>query len=484
MVVQTTVHKEVKEKLTDIVGTEWVSDFPEELLIYSYDMTEHPPGEPEYVVMPKTVEEIQAILRVANEHKVPVVPFVTGSNIGGLTIPLKGGIILDLKRMDQILRVDTDDMYIIIEPGVTFGHLRHFLDTKYPEFRYCYPMAPPFTSVAANALQDGLNNLSTAHGCMSEFINGIEAVLPSGKVVKIGTCMCFDQWWGRYPMPDLLGLFTAWQGMTGVVTKIALQLWPNRPYRGTLFFISNKLRESYDTVKKVTRYGILDDLLFISTETIKLIYGVPYGQAVRQEGEPRWGAYFDFSANSPKELEAKTELIEDAFKELQKEDTTAAISSFDALAKMYGPKLADVQKLPITLKGMVEYGGLTWVGTYFTTKTDTVVKATHAAFDIINKYGFETCLYTRMMNSAHFYAFRFLLRFSKENPEEVERMRAMNKELFETLFDFGAFPYKTPKWAQDIILERADKNWVELLQSIKKTIDPNNIMNPGRWGMD
>ncbi|MHA1276704.1 MAG: FAD-binding oxidoreductase [Candidatus Helarchaeota archaeon] len=484
MVIQTSLHDTVKGKLIDIVGADWVSDFPEDLLIYSYDMTEHPPGMPEYIVMPKTVEEIQAVLQVANEYKVPVVPFVTGANIGGLTIPLKGGIILDLKRMDQILRVDTDDMYMIIEPGVTFGHLRRFLDEKYPDLRYCYPMAPPFTSVAANALQDGLNNLSTAHGCMSEFINGIEAVLPMGKVVKIGTCMCFDQWWGRYPMPDLLGLFTGWQGMTGVVTKIALQLWPNRPYRGTLFFISNKLAESYETVKKVTRYGILDDLLFISTETIKLIYGVPYGQAVHLEGEPRWGSYLDFSANSPKELEAKEELIQNAFKELKKEDSKAALASFDAIAKMYGPRLADVQKLPITLKGMVEYGGLSWIGTYFTTKTETVVKAVDTAFDIIDKFGFEKCLYTRMMKDSHYFAFRFLLRFSKEKDGEIERMRSMNKELFEALFDLGAFPYKTPKWAQDLILKRTDKNWIELMQAIKRTIDPNNIMNPGRWGLD
>jgi FAD/FMN-containing dehydrogenase len=60
----------------------------------------------------------------------------------------------------------------------------------------------------------------------------------------------------------------------------------------------------------------------------------------------------------------------------------------------------------------------------------------------------------------------------------------MNKELFGALFELGAFPYKTPKWAQELIIPRTDKNWVELMQTIKRTLDPNNIMNPGRWGLD
>ena len=60
----------------------------------------------------------------------------------------------------------------------------------------------------------------------------------------------------------------------------------------------------------------------------------------------------------------------------------------------------------------------------------------------------------------------------------------MNKELLETLFDLGAMPYKTPAWAAEHVLEHCDQNWIKLLKKIKKTLDPNGIMNPGRWGLD
>lgn len=153
MLQQTTDQEIITEKLKEIVGQEWVSNQPEELLIYSYDMTENPPHAPDYVVMPKTVEEIQQIVKLANEYKISIVPFVTGANVGGLTIPLKGGMILDLKRMNQIIRLDENDMYVIVEPGVTFGHIKKFLDET--KFRYCYPNAPPFASVMANALLGG-----------------------------------------------------------------------------------------------------------------------------------------------------------------------------------------------------------------------------------------------------------------------------------------------------------------------------------------
>ncbi|MHA1264395.1 MAG: FAD-binding oxidoreductase [Candidatus Helarchaeota archaeon] len=486
MLQETELHETVTERLKKIVGIEWVSDFPEELFTYSYDMTEHPPSTPEFVVMPKTVTEIQEIVKLANEFKISIVPFVTGANVGGLTIPLKGGMILDLKRMDQILHINTHDMYVIVEPGVTFGHISKFLKENYPQFRYCYPNAPPFTSIMANALLGGLNNLSLKYGSMAEVINGIEAVLPTGELVKIGTCMCWDNmdlWWSRNPMPDLLGLFTNWQGMTGIVTKIGLQIWPNKPYRDWKFVLSNDLAATYKFCKKLATMEILNDLLFMSLETIKMVLGLPYGTAIHTPGEPHWAIVLDYAANSQKEFEAKWELILETFKELKKVDPKAVISSIDAAAKVYGHTFGDFKNLPFTIGGMLEYGGNTWVGTYFTTKPETVVQGVNKAFEIIKKHNFETCLYTRFMKGGHYFAFRFLLRFDKGKEGEIERMRQLNHELFETLFEMGAFPYKTPAWAAEKIIKHCDPNWVMLMHKIKKTLDPNNIFNPGRWGL-
>jgi FAD/FMN-containing dehydrogenase len=480
-------HDAIKESLVKIVGTEWISDYPEELYIYSSDMTEHPSSMPEFVVMPEVTGEIQAIVKLANEFKVPIVPFVAGANVGGLTIPLRGGMILDLKRLDQIIHLNDDNMYVIIEPGVTFGHLNKFLkDTPY---RYCYPNAPPYVSVMANALLGGLNNLSLKVGCMSEVINGVEAVLPTSELVKIGTCACWDDkdlWWGRGPMPDLIGLFTNWQGMTGIITKMAVQVWPRKPIRDWQVVFAFDLAGTYQLVKNISRMEIADDVLWISAETLKMIIGMPIGDATIDPDDPlpHWYVLIDLSANTQKEYEAKLEIIQNEVAELQKVDPRAFQSTLAIAGDMFGKKILDLQALPICIGGLLEYGGCTWVGTYMTTKADNVVSGVETAFDIIEKYQFEKCLYTRMMAGGHFFAFRFLLRFSKENPEEVERMQKMNKELFEALFEKGAIPYKTPAWVADALLERCDPNWVKMLQKVKESLDPNGIMNPGRWGFE
>ncbi|MHA1270869.1 MAG: FAD-binding oxidoreductase [Candidatus Helarchaeota archaeon] len=482
MLKSTEEHDHIKEELIKIVGEQWFSDHPEELLLYSYDMTENDPNEPEFVVMPQTPEEIQAILRLANETKTPVVPFVSGNNVGGLTIPLKKGIIIDLKRMDSIIHFNEDDMYVVIEPGVTFGHLNAFLkDTK---FRYCYPFAPPYTSVIANALLDGLNNLSLRHGSMNEWINGIEAVLPNGDLVRIGTCSIWDSydlWWSRNPLPDLLGLFTSWQGMTGIVTKMAVQVWPKRPIRDWRIILSFNQEETYKLVRRITHLEILNDILFLSIGTVKMIVGVPYGKAKHEEGEPHWACLIDFSANTTKEYEAKLEMINDEFKKLKEVDPKANIASLEAMAKLYGPKVEELKNLPITIAPMLEYGGLTWMGTYMTTKTETVMKGINKAFELIEKYNFEKCLYSRSMRGHHYFAFRFLLRFSKLEEGEIERMQKLQEELFESLNDLGAVPYKTPAKYTKKLINRMDKNWVKLMRTVKNTLDPNDIMNPGRW---
>ena len=90
------------EQLGKIVGSQFVSTNPADLYIYSYDLTPAESHSPDIVVLPQSVEEVQAVLKLANREKIPVIPYIAGGNVGGLTIPLQGGIMLDLKRIVDI----------------------------------------------------------------------------------------------------------------------------------------------------------------------------------------------------------------------------------------------------------------------------------------------------------------------------------------------------------------------------------------------
>src|SRR6056297_3597226 len=115
------------QALVDIVGSDRVSEDPVERYLYSRDSGAQPAGQADYVVLPKTVEEVQQVLRLANSRKIPVTPLGGGLSLSGLVVPRRGGIVLDMKRMDRILKVDEVNRYALIEAGVSQGALKSYL---------------------------------------------------------------------------------------------------------------------------------------------------------------------------------------------------------------------------------------------------------------------------------------------------------------------------------------------------------------------
>src|SRR5690348_13551770 len=105
--------------LRDLVADEGrVSASPSVLQNHAEDVSYHPPSLPDVVVFPVSTDEVSAVLRFANEHRVPVVPFGAGSSVEGHVIPIRGGISLDLTRMDRVLAVYTEDFTAVVQPGV------------------------------------------------------------------------------------------------------------------------------------------------------------------------------------------------------------------------------------------------------------------------------------------------------------------------------------------------------------------------------
>ncbi|MHA2290430.1 MAG: FAD-binding oxidoreductase [Promethearchaeota archaeon] len=226
----------VHSKLIEIFGKNYVSDKAVDMYPYSQDMTENKPHMPDFVVIPHNNDQLVALVKFCNEFSIPIVPYTTGNNVGGLTIPDYGGVVVDFgKKMNKILHIDDNMMYALLEPGVTFGQLKKYLEENYPHLRYSYPNAPPYSGVVGNVLLSGMTNLGAKIGSMADSINGLEVITADGNVTRIGSCFYGkdkaedDSWWCRYPMPDLLGLFVNFQGMTGLVTKCSVQLWPKEP---------------------------------------------------------------------------------------------------------------------------------------------------------------------------------------------------------------------------------------------------------------
>ncbi|MGC8875197.1 MAG: FAD-binding oxidoreductase, partial [Chloroflexia bacterium] len=117
------IPERVKQELRGIVGEKWVRDEPEDLLCYAYDATyrEHLP---DLVVSPANTEEVAGVLRVAWREELPVVPRGLGSGLAGGSIPIQGGLVLNLTRMNRILEIDRVNMVAVVEAGVVTADLQ------------------------------------------------------------------------------------------------------------------------------------------------------------------------------------------------------------------------------------------------------------------------------------------------------------------------------------------------------------------------
>jgi FAD/FMN-containing dehydrogenase len=465
-------------QLEKIVGSKFVSANGADLYIYSYDLTFAEPNWPDVVVLPQSVEEVQAILRLANKEKVPVVPYIAGGNVGGLTIPLKGGIILDLKRMNHIIEVSEADMYAVVEPGVTFGQIKAHLEKHHPTLRYTYAFSPPSTGVISNALVQGLDNLSFRYGAASHWVTGLEIVLATGEVVRIGSCAASQTWQAIAPFPELDGLFLGWQGATGVITKMAVSVWPNPEYNMAVTFMPMDLEGAYEIFQAIIRTRIPDDLIGTSFTLNKV--GVAayehkkmslYPATRRLPDEPEFVITAEITGNTENELNAKVEAVGEAVK--------ARCKGF----KFTGPETvpSTTAAFPMQALGVLSSGGgLMWVGTYgpMSRWFETVKRGC----ELQDKYDITRTCYTRMMNEGHFDGLRWMLPYDKEDPALVKRIQDLCAEQLDLVLEAGYIPYKTPVWAVRRLEELAGPDWLNLHRRVKEMLDPNNIMNPGRWG--
>ncbi len=187
---------DILKALIEIVGERGVSNTPEELWFYSRDagvLTHHLP---DYVVAPKTTEDVQKIVQLANREKIPIVPMGNGMSLAGLVIPLKGGIVLDMKRMDKILEVNQMARYAVVEGGTSQGVLKAYLQDHYPQLRHSIPDAPPTTTIAANMALHGQGRLTQQYGFNTDMVTGLEVVLPTGEI-----CASAHPLWGLTGFP-------------------------------------------------------------------------------------------------------------------------------------------------------------------------------------------------------------------------------------------------------------------------------------------
>jgi len=455
---------DIYDALVEIVGKDYVSNQKEERYFYGRDPGLMKPHEPDYVVMPRTTEEIQEIVRLANKEKTPVVPKGAGLSLTGLVIPQKGGIVLDMKRMERILEVNEKARYVIVEGGTTHGVLKSYLQKHYPSLRHSMPDSPPIATVVANAVIHGQGRLTQQRGFNSDMVSGLEVVLPTGEICRIGSCSVSPYWFSKGPpLPDLTGLFLGWFGTTGIITKLGLKLYPCKKIRDVMLFLTDRAELVPDIMLKLGHTEMMEDIV-VSTQPIPLRFKGNFFILVFMTGD------------SDEEIEFKRKMAWDTLWEYFDSRDGGFVS---ITPDMKTPMLAMPSKDTTRFADVRKGGGFEYSGPIAPVEKypDFVKKLEELA----SSYNLSYASAARVIDGGHCMMFSFSYTFNRADPDEMDRAKKALDEAAEFSLDQGGVIWKPNIDEQKMMMARMDPNTLRVMGKIKELLDPNGIMNPGNW---
>ncbi|MBI5554563.1 MAG: FAD-binding protein [Elusimicrobia bacterium] len=211
---------EIKEKLIAIVGKNNVLAEKEAMADYAHDETMGLSSQPDIVVKAENTQHVSAVLKLANQYLVPIIPRGAGTGLSGGAVPTEGGIVLSLEKMNKILEIDEENMMIVTEPGVITGVLQTEVEKK----GLFYPPDPASLDschIGGNLAECAGGARAVKYGVTKDYVVGFEAVLPSGEIINLGGKLLKN-----VVGYDLISLIIGSEGTLAMITKIILKLVP------------------------------------------------------------------------------------------------------------------------------------------------------------------------------------------------------------------------------------------------------------------
>lgn len=244
------VTEEVLSKLRAAIGDDGVITAEETLRPFASDYTEDLVFMPEVACLPRTTAQIQEMMRIATEHRVPVTPRAGGTGLSGGALPVLGGILLSCHRMNAIVEIDRENLIAVVEPGV----ITQVLQEEVEKLGLFYPPDPASRgscTLGGNVAENAGGPRAVKYGVTKDFVMGLEAVLADGSLIHTGGKLYKDV--TGYNLTQLL---VGSEGTLAITTKIFLKLLPWPPHRKVLLAPFQSLDAAAHAVTAVFMKGV------------------------------------------------------------------------------------------------------------------------------------------------------------------------------------------------------------------------------------
>lgn len=461
MIRGTKITPEIKQKLVKIVGEQYYLDTPNDLFAYSYDATPIFQSMPDAVIRPANTKEVSEILKVANEHLIPIVPRGSGTNLAASTIPVEGGIVLNMNRLNQIYEIDQKNLTAIIGPGVVTADFHKAVEAV----GLFYPPDPGsmrISTIGGNMAQCAGGMRGLKYGVTKDYIMGLEYVLPNGEILRCGGKNVKDV--AGYDMTRLL---TGSEGTLAVITEITLKLIPLPETKRTLVAYYTNLVDAAKTVEKVIASKIIPATVeFLDQGTMQVVddfakLGLPLQMRsmllIEQDG--------------PEEL-----VIRDIDKiaSIAREEGAADVqvaATFEEGAKLLAARRAALSALsrlrPTTILEDA------------TVPRSRLAEIVEEVERVAKKYDLQICTFGHAGDGN----LHPTCMTDERNKEEIHRVEQAFEEIFQAAIRLGGTitgEHGVGMAKMNYLQLRVGTGGIDIMQRIKEAFDPNNIMNPGK----
>jgi 4-cresol dehydrogenase (hydroxylating) len=495
-----------------VVGKDWVFSRDEDIALYR-DAYSPFWGEKEErvasaAVAPESAEQVQAIVKVANQYHIPLYPISTGKNLGygGSAPTYSGSVVLDLKRMNKILEINEKLFYILVEPDVSFFDVYHALQQRGIKLAISMP-APGWGSPIGNALEHGTGTLGRDHfgtHC------GMEVVLGSGEILRTGMgAMPNSQLWQTYNYgfgPFINGMFS--QSNFGVVTKMGFNLVPEPEVARTLMVSSwnfddlDPFVEAAAFVEQigVSRFGAGigsplmstpndPDIVALIKRTGNKAAASELNRLASDKKRPVFSSMMRFHGPT-KIVDAQIEYVKDRFGSIAG-TTFSEGKSFKF--PMSHAEIEDNAKEAFGIPSLATFAVVAMVGHtghfFFSPNIPMTGEAIRKSNQIFQATCEQLGTYWGWAPLANIFPKTLTVIKDFDATKDVavnRRNREVFLRLIEVAGEHGWSEYRTPAGFQDAVMNEFSFNNHALLrfhETLKDAVDPNGILSAGRAGI-
>ncbi|MDY6959043.1 MAG: FAD-binding oxidoreductase, partial [Halobacteriota archaeon] len=466
---------EIIDIITGIVGEDDILVSDVDLACYSYDSVSRALRafskdfrlRADAVARPESTQEVVEIVKVANEYGVPLIPRGAGTSLAGQLLPVKGGVVLDFSKMGKIKMISTDDQCVIVEPGVEYFKLRSRLDEK----GYFFPPEPgsaKVCTIGGMVANNASGSSAAKFGTTKNYVMDLEVVLASGEVIKTGartikSCSGYD----------LTSLFVGSEGTLGIITEITLRILP-KP-EGEVSFVASfgSIGAACDAGRRLLEKLNPSVLEFVDRTTTlgmkrydeSLKLSLAPSLIVRLSGRE---STLDDQLSEAKEICGTAKKFKIYKDELQKSLWQARHSAGPILSSLSPHIKSTFTQAPATLD--------------FAVPLSKIVESTEAIDEIVKEHNLIVLRFGHLGDGN----IHHIIEIPLGSEKDLKMLREVQRVMAEKMIEFGGTmtaEHGVGLWKAPY-LELEKGHSMEVMRQIKKTLDPNNILNPGKMALD